>query len=129
MSSTAKAAAAKPNKKETERYRRDLLQKKSEISQEIVKTKDAGEENAEDATQDIADRATSAYTKEFLFSLGDNERLLLQQIDEALARIDQGAFGVCVHCGNVLAEKRLAAVPWTPYCVDCMELVEKGQLD
>jgi len=127
MSSSAKAV--KVTKKESEKYRRALVEKKAEISQEMLKNKDAGQENAEEITQDIADKATSSYTKEFLFSLSDGERVLHQQIDQALLRIEDGAYGLCTHCGNVIPEKRLDAVPWTPYCMECMELAEKGILD
>jgi len=127
MSSSAKAV--KVTKKESEKYRRALVEKKAEISQEMLKNKDAGQENAEEITQDIADKATSSYTKEFLFSLSDGERVLHQQIDQALLRIEDGAYGLCTHCGNIIPEKRLDAVPWTPYCMECMELSEKGMLD
>ena len=127
MSSSAKAV--KVTKKESEKYRRALVEKKEEISQEMLKNKDAGQENAEEITQDIADKASSSYTKEFLFSLSDGERVLLQQIDQSLSRIDEGTYGLCTHCGNPIPEKRLEAVPWTPYCVECMELAEKGLLD
>ena len=127
MSSSAKAA--KVTKKETEKYRRALVEKKESLSQELVKNKDAGQENSEEITQDIADKASSSYTKEFLFSLSDGERLLVQQIEQALARVEEGNFGLCTNCGNPIPEKRLDAVPWTPYCVDCMELSEKGLLD
>jgi len=127
MSSSAKAARV--TKKETEKYRRALVEKKASLSQEMLKNKDAGQENSEEITQDIADKASSSYTKEFLFSLSDGERLLLQQIDQALARVEEGNFGLCTNCGNPIPEKRLDAVPWTPYCVDCMELSEKGLLD
>ena len=50
------------------------------------------------------------------------------QIEEALARTTDGTFGTCTNCGNVIGEKRLAAVPWTPFCIDCQELQEKGLL-
>ena len=129
MPTSLKTVPAKLTKKDLERYRRGLQEKKDAISQELVKTKDAGQENVEEATQDIADKASSSYTREFLFSLSDNERMLLQQIDDALARIDDGSYGSCSHCGNTMLEKRLDAVPWTPYCVECMELSEKGMLD
>jgi DnaK suppressor protein len=112
-----------------EKYRRALLAKKDEISRELVKNKDAGQESSDESTQDIADKATSSYTKEFLFSLGDSERTLVQQIEESLARIDEGTYGTCTHCSNPVMERRLEAVPWTPYCVDCMEQSEKGLLD
>ena len=127
MSSSAKAV--KVTKKESEKYRRALAVKKEALSQEMLKNKDAGQENAEEITQDIADKASSSYTKEFLFSLSDGERVLLQQIDQALVRIDEGTYGPCTHCGSAIPEKRLEAVPWTPYCVECMELAEKGILD
>lgn len=128
MATATKTAPARLNKKEMEKYRRTLLEKKNSLTQEIVKTRDAGEESTDESTQDIADKATSSYTKEFLFSLSDNERSLLMQIDAALARIDEGTFGSCTNCGTPMIEKRLAAVPWTPYCIGCMELAEKGRL-
>ncbi len=127
MSSSAKAARV--TKRETEKYRRALVDKKDSLSKEMLKNKDAGQENSEEITQDIADKASSSYTKEFLFSLSDGERVLLQLIDQALVRVDEGNFGMCTNCGNPVPEKRLDAVPWTPYCVDCMELSEKGLLD
>ena len=127
MPSTA-AKPAKVSKKELERYRRLLDEKKSSLSQEIAKTRSAEEETTEESTQDIADKAVSSYTREFLYSLTDGERGTLLQIDEALARIDEGSYGFCTNCGQPMAEKRLTAVPWAPYCVDCQELAEKGML-
>jgi DnaK suppressor protein len=127
MPSTA-AKPAKVSKKELERYRRLLDEKKSSLSQEIAKTRSAEEETTEESTQDIADKAVSSYTREFLYSLTDGERGTLLQIDEALVRIDEGSYGFCTNCGQTMAEKRLTAVPWAPYCVDCQELAEKGML-
>ena len=119
---------AKLSKKEAEKYRRLLDDKKASLSQEIAKTRSAEEETTEESTQDIADKAVSSYTREFLYSLTDGERGTLLQIDEALARIDEGSYGFCTNCGQPMAEKRLTAVPWAPYCVDCQELAEKGML-
>ena len=129
MPTSVKSSNVRVSKKDMEKYRRALVAKKDEISEELVKNKDAGQESSDEATQDIADKATSSYTKEFLFSLSDSERTLVQQIDQALSRIDEGTYGTCTHCGTPLMEKRLEAVPWTLYCVDCMELSEKGLLD
>ena len=42
--------------------------------------------------------------------------------------LDDVTYGMCINCGQTIAEKRLTAVPWTPYCVDCQELSEKGML-
>jgi DnaK suppressor protein len=127
MPSTA-AKPAKMSKKELDKYRRLLDDKKASLSQEIAKTRSAEEETTEESTQDIADKAVSSYTREFLYSLTDGERTTLLQIDEALGRIDEGSYGFCTNCGQPMAEKRLTAVPWAPYCIDCQELAEKGML-
>jgi DnaK suppressor protein len=127
MPSTA-AKAVRMSKKEMERYRRLLEEKKATLSVDIAKTRSAEEETSEELTQDIADKAVSSYTREFLYSLTDGERSTLLQIDDAITRIDDGSYGFCVNCGQPMAEKRLTAVPWAPYCVECQELSEKGML-
>jgi len=123
------ARAAKMPKKELEKYRRLLEEKKTALRAELAKTKNAEEETTEESTQDIADKAVSSYTREFLYSLNDAERSTIQQIDQALARIDDGTFGFCLNCGNPMNEKRLTAISWSRHCVDCQELHEKGLLE
>ena len=126
---TSTARAARMPKKELEKYRRLLLEKKSTLMSELAKTKNAEEETTEESTQDIADKAVSSYTREFLYSLNDSERITAQSIEQALARIDDGAFGSCQNCGAVMSEKRLTAIPWSPHCVECQERAEKGLLE
>ena len=127
MPSTA-AKTPKMNKKEMEKYRRLLEEKKNSLSAEIKKTRSAEEETTEESTQDIADKAVSSYTREFLYSLTDGERTTVVQIDDALGRIEEGTYGFCINCAQAMTEKRLNAVPWAPYCLDCQELSEKGML-
>ena len=127
MPSTA-TKAARLTKKEMEKYRRLLEDKKASLSAEIAKTRSAEEETTEESTQDIADKAVSSYTREFLYSLTDGERNTLLHIDDALGPIDEGTYGLCLNCGQLMTEKRLNAVPWAPYCLDCQELSEKGML-
>jgi len=124
MPSTA-AKAVRMSKKDMEKYRRLLEEKKTTLSSDLAKTRSAEEETTEESTQDIADKAVSSYTREFLYSLTDGERSTLLQIDDAINRIDDVTYGMCINCGQTIAEKRLTAVPWTPYCVDCQELSEK----
>ena len=45
----------------------------------------------------------------------------------ALARIGDGSFGTCVHCGNDISRRRLDAVPWTPFCIRCREAADLGE--
>lgn len=127
MPSTA-SKAARMTKKEMEKYRRLLDDKKASLSAELAKTRSAEEETTEESTQDIADKAVSSYTREFLYSLTDGERSTLLLIDDALARIEESVFGLCLNCGMLMTEKRLNAVPWASYCLDCQELSEKGML-
>jgi len=126
---TSTARPAKMTKKDMEKFRRLLNEKKTSLSADLAKTRNAEEETSEEATQDIADKAVSSYTREFLYSLSDNDRNTLLQIDQALGRVDDGIYGNCMNCGTLMSEKRLNAVPWAPHCVDCQELAEKGLLE
>lgn len=128
MATTA-ARAAKLPKKELEKYRRLLEQKKTSLSSDLAKTRNAEEETTEESTQDIADKAVSSYTREFLYSLSDADRNTLLQIDQSLERIEVGTYGQCRNCGSTISEKRLNAVPWAQLCVECQELSEKGLLE
>jgi len=105
-----------------------LRAKQRELLDSYERDKAAGNASPDDGIQDLADKAASAYSKELNFSLSDGERNLLMLIEEAFNRIREGNFGVCTNCSNQIGEKRLSAVPWTPYCIDCQELQEKGLL-
>jgi RNA polymerase-binding transcription factor len=118
------------DKKQLERYRKRLVEKRKDIMDEFRKNVNYRMESAaDDGTQDIADKATMAYNKEFLFSLTDTERDLLQMIDEALIKIDAREFGLCSSCQNEIKVTRLDAVPWARYCINCQELQEQGLLE
>ncbi|MGD8894571.1 MAG: TraR/DksA family transcriptional regulator [Acidobacteriota bacterium] len=108
-------------------FREKLLLKKQEILETFTKNKSYGMEAGGEPSQDIADKAADSYTKEFLFSLSNSERRLLQQVDEALARIDDRRYGVCASCEDPLNLKRLQAVPWATLCISCQEKEELGQ--
>ena len=123
MPSTA-TKAVRMTKKEMEKYRRLLDDKKASLSAELAKTRSAEEETTEESTQDIADRAVSSYTREFLYSLTDGERSTLLLIDEALGRIDDGSYGKCEECGQDIGIERLKARPVTTLCIDCKSLQE-----
>jgi len=118
------------DKKQLERYRKKLVEKRKDIMDEFRKNVNYRMESAaDDGTQDIADKATMAYNKEFLFSLTDSERDSLQLIDEALVKIDSKEFGFCSSCQNEIKVTRLDAVPWARYCINCQELQEQGLLE
>lgn len=110
-------------------FRSKLTEARDEILSQYERDVRQGQESAEEASQDIVDRATSAYNREFMFSLSGNERETLIQIERALKRLDDGTYYDCENCGQPIARKRLEAVPWTRYCIDCQELKEQGLLE
>ena len=77
---------------------------------------------------DEIDRANFDSDRDLALSLSDTERETLLQIEEALRRIDTGAFGSCTSCSKPIGDLRLNAIPWARYCIDCQELEEKGLL-
>ena len=98
-------------KKKLDYFRKRLEGRQQELRRMVTKTEQDGRTVDEDSAQDIADRAASSYTKEFLFSQSNNDRQILQMVDGALARIREGNFGECISCGKEINAKRLEAVP------------------
>jgi len=121
-------ARAKVKSNPYQQYEDALRKKQHELLDSYERDKAAGNAQPDDGIQDLADKAASAYSKELNFSLSDGERNVLMLIDEAFARIKEGNYGKCTNCSNTIGEKRLQAVPWTPFCIDCQELQEKGLL-
>lgn len=74
---------------------------------------------------DTMDQATSGYEKESLLQRSNQEQQLLRAVESALGRIRDGSFGQCVSCHNEIDRKRLEAVPWTQYCIQCQEDFER----
>jgi DnaK suppressor protein len=109
-------------------HREALEKKQKEMLASYNRERALSAEQSDDGIQDLADKAASAYSKELNFSLSDTDREILVAIEEALNRMNAGAYGVCTNCQTVIGEKRLAAVPWTRFCIDCQELQEKGLL-
>ncbi len=117
------------DKKKLDTFRKRLEERQLALRKTVSRTEEDGRIADQDTAQDIADRAASSYTKEFLFSQSNNDRQLLQMVETALLRIREGGFGECVSCGEEINAKRLEAVPWTRYCIACQEKLESGQLE
>ena len=116
------------DKKKAEIYRKRLLAKQEELMRLVSKSEQDGRQADEEATQDIADKAANSYTKEFLFHQSDDNRRLLQLVNEALERLKNGGYGLCVACNEEVQQKRLEAVPWARHCIECQEKQENGLL-
>ena len=116
------------DKRRAETFRKRLLAKQEELARQVSKSEHDGRQADEEATQDIADKAANSYTKEFLFHQSDDNRRMLQLVNEALDRLKNGSYGLCLVCHEEVQVKRLEAVPWARHCIECQEKQEQGLL-
>jgi DnaK suppressor protein len=112
-----------------EKFRQRLLVKRRELINGVRGANVKSLESTSDEIQDIADQASSAYTKEFLLSIGDAERRTLKQVDEALYKIRQETYGLCEACGEMISERRLEALPFARLCIACQEEEERAKVE
>jgi DnaK suppressor protein len=94
---------------------------------EKLKGNDLSIDDAE--TPDPVDLAVRNYSKNVMLAVSENESRQLTLIDQALMRIDDDEYGPCQNCEKPINPKRLTAIPWARFCIECQELLEKGMLD
>jgi len=111
------------DKEKLEQFRIQLLAKKEEILNEAGKTLSEMTDQTSNVP-DPNDRATIESGRSFELRLRDRERKLVSKIDEAIARIDEGDYGICEDCGEEIGLKRLEARPVTMLCIDCKTVQE-----
>jgi len=80
-------------------------------------------------TPDPVDLAVRNYSKNVMLAVSENESRQVVLINEALERISDEEYGTCQNCKKDINPKRLDAVPWARYCLNCQELLEQGLLD
>src|SRR6266702_2331952 len=97
------------DKRKTKTYHDKLESRREGLVGQVQEAEAYSRERDSEATQDPADMAANAYTKELLVSMSANDRRMLDLIDEALERIDDGEYGECTNCGKPIQEKRLEA--------------------
>ena len=108
------------DRKELERYKQLLMVKREELSAGW-KGREGLSPSAEPLHGDPADQATAASEAAIQVRLHQTDSRLLRAIDEALARIEKDAYGICEVCERPISAARLTAVPWTRLCLDCKE--------
>lgn len=113
------------NQKEKSRFKKKLEEEKQEIIKQLSEFRNDSREISPEIAQDVGDKAESSYTKEFLLHLSEAERDRLFLIDDALKKIEKSSYGTCDNCGEPISRKRLNAIPWTPYCIECQEKQEE----
>jgi len=124
----AKSKQAKAAENGWEDLRQKLIVQRQEIMDLYEHDLRVGQRASDEGSEDVVDRANSAYNREFMFSLSGTERDTLFLIEEALGRLENGGYGTCSNCSDEIPPARLKAVPWARYCITCQELEEKGLL-
>ncbi len=107
--------------------RREIIDSMTEIEDEVLK------KSRLDASGDLssmpihmADIGTDNYEQEFALGLMDSERKLLQEINDALMRIQDKIYGICEGTQKLIQKARLEAKPWARYCVEYARMMEDG---
>ena len=105
--------------------RETLQEMREQLLRNVQAELHEGREQSKDEGMDTYDLASDARDREINFILTDREREKLQAIDEALARVGEGSYGVCESCESDIAEGRLEALPFTRLCINCQAEREK----
>src|SRR6202167_4131675 len=119
-----------PHKKaDLKRFKDMLDERRTQIIQNAQST--LAEDMTLDANDlpDEMDLASSEYLQSFTFRLRGREKSFLDKITKALAKIDDGTFGVCEECGEEVQVQRLEARPETTLCIRCKEDQERMEKD
>jgi DnaK suppressor protein len=106
---------------------RELLNERLKTILEEAEKTVKGMTNDRDSFPDPTDRANLESDRNFLLRIRDRERKLIGKIKEALARIDDGTFGICEECGEDISEERLKARPMATLCIDCKTKAEEEE--
>jgi len=126
---------------ELERHRKSLLLLLARLQGDLDQMTDEAlqsnsyqnsQSNLSNAPVHMADIGTESYDLEFTLGLIENEQTVLEEIREALERIEAGNYGRCEGCEKPIAKARLQALPYTRYCIECArreELEEQGHAE
>lgn len=76
---------------------------------------------------DPADAGSASFERETAQSLSKHARKLLEQIDDALRRMDAGTYGICQRCGERIDVARIEALPYAELCMECKRRDETGR--
>lgn len=134
----SKAAAPKVKspltKADLEEFRKMLMEKRRALLGDMSGIEaEAFRTNRQERSGDLsnipihpADIGSDNYEQEFTLGLLESERTLLTEINDALDRMDEGTYGICLGTGNPIDKARLKARPWAKYCIEYARLIEKG---
>ncbi len=105
-------------------FKEILIAQLREHSKNIRADQAAALELSDDGVKDSMDFSVMDVNKELAFRLGDRESQMVADIDQALLRIKEGTYGICIRCGKPIDERRLEAVPTARYDAECQTRLE-----
>jgi DnaK suppressor protein len=105
-------------------YKGRLLELETHLSDRTTRRHDAARQQVLDSPGDAGDASVADEGESEDFTEAELDATVLQQVRDALRRIDEGTFGRCVVDGAPIEPQRLEAVPWTPYCLKHQRLLE-----
>ncbi len=106
---------------------RDLLQQRLEALNKKMGSRIGQLVDQRESLSDQTDIATEESDRDMVLRLNDHERIMVQQIQHALRRIEEGEYGICMACEDDISERRLLARPTATHCIDCMTEIEATQ--
>jgi RNA polymerase-binding protein DksA len=104
--------------------RRDLVGDMSQMEREALRS--AGGSNLSNLPLHMADMGTDNYEQEFTLGLVEKDRNVLREINQALAKIQDGSYGICEGTGKPISKVRLEAQPWARYSIEFARQRERG---
>ena len=111
-----------------DKYKARLQAQEQELSARVGRVMVSAREQGDGSARDISDESVSDEAKDGQFAEAEADRTVLNQVRDALQRIDNGTFGTCVVDGGPIEDARLEAMPWTPYCLKHQQLRESSEL-
>ena len=106
-------------------FRTKLEEIRFAISGEVQGKYKSPKDHLTEQVADIADDAVQFYDRQLMMGLGEKEFGKLRLVEEAIEKIDEGQYGICLECEELISEERLTVIPFASHCVDCLEIIEK----
>ena len=113
------------NDEKLQYFKQKLLQAKTQIMNSGIMNDFEDLKIQSDDLADEADLANSTINQQITFRIREKEMVKLRRIDAALARIEEGVYGLCMESGEEIESKRLETQPWTEFCIEVAEERER----
>mgnify|MGYP001032104032 CR=1 FL=1 len=116
------------DKKKLEKFRSELIKLKKELEMDIEglsQTANSKDSNLSHYPDDPSYLSGEEYEKTKSIHIMNLDRSILELVDSAIEKIENGGFGLCDECGKKISKGRLNSKPWAKYCLACREKLEK----